>query len=394
MTTQEYFDECLYINPLNEAPEKLGALPNCKGVVLFADEADRPIQLLITCNIRRLSTCRLFAGGEEGPTKHTNIAEITRRIYYRCCYNHFACSFEHWQIARALWPKTYRQLSLFTKQSYVKIDQSPKWPRFVLADKPLVSETTKIFGPFPNRKSVNSFIEILQDSFGLCRRGKMVESEARAISCPYLQMGQCSGPCAGKVSRAEYIEQIEQAISTASGNTQQQKARLENRMRRLCERMEFEQAEMVRKQLGKLELLNKEMYCWTGDLAQLAILHIDKSAKVTEPGKRKKTQSFSAFLIRYGSITRSADFTLDGIEDFHKTFVSNLAQDTPDAEAELLYDRLGLLSYFLYRSRRPGIWIDCSAIKIKPTAEQIKEMICEHFGLEKRLGQNSNNEVS
>ena len=382
MTAQEYFDECVHVNPLNEGPEKLGSLPGCKGVVLFADKTDRPIQLLITGNVRRLATCRLFSGSEEVSTKRTNIAEITRRIYYRCCYNDFASSFEYWQIASALWPDTYRQLSPYAKQSYVRIDLSSEWPRFVLTDKPLVSEKKKVFGPFPSRKSTNAFIEILQEAFGLCRKGKMVETGTKTVSCPYLQMGQCSGPCAGKVSRTEYMEQIKQAIAAASGNTQQQKARLENRMRQLCERMEFEQAEMVKKQLGKLELLNKEIYCWTGDLAQLAILHIDKSAKVAEPGKRKKTQSFSAFLIRYGSITRPADFALDGIEDFHKTFLSSLAQDTPDAQPQLLYDQLGLAGYFLYRSRRPGIWINCAGDKALPTAEEIKDMICTHFRLE------------
>lgn len=393
MTTQALFDECVHVEPLRQSPEELASLPKCKGVVLFADETDRPIQLLITGNIRRLATCRLFGCGEEGSTKRTNIAEITRRIYYRHCYNDFACSFVHWQMARALWPDTYRELTLFTKQSYVKIDLSSKWPRFALTDKPFVSETTKIFGPFPSRKTANVFIEILQEAFGLCRKSKMFESEARAISCPYLQMGQCSGPCAGNVSRAEYIQQIRQAISAAGGNTKKQKAGLESRMRLLCERMEFEQAETVKKQVGKLELLNKERYYWTGDLAELAILHIDKSARIAKPGKRKKTQSFSAFLIRHGSIARPADFTLGVIEDFHKTFLSELAQDTPKAEPELLYDQLGLLSYFLYRSRRPGIWIDCSAGKTKPTAEQIKEMICEHFGLEKRLERNSNEDA-
>jgi len=385
MTTYELFDECLHVEPLRQSPEELAPLPKCKGVVLFADETDRPIQLLITGNIRRLSTCRLFAGGEEGPTKRTNIAEITRRIYYRCCYNDFACSFEHWQIAHALWPNTYRQLTLAGKDSYVRIDLSLKWPRFVLMDNPLVSETKKVFGPFPSRKSANAFIEILQEAFGLCRKGKVFESEAKTISCPYLQMGQCSGPCVGKVSPTKYAQQVRLAIAAASGNTKERKATLENQMRQLCEQMEFEQAETIKKQLGKLQLLNKERYYWTGDLAKLAILHIDKSAKITEPGKRKKTQSFSAFFIRYGRIARQADFTLGTIEDFHKTFLSELAQDTPIAEPELLYDQLGLLNYFLYRSRRPGIWIDCSVGKTKPTAEQIKEMICEHFGLEKRL---------
>jgi excinuclease UvrABC nuclease subunit len=393
MTANELFAACLEVEPLRQGSEGLVSLPTVKGVVLFADEEDRPIQLLITGNIRRLATCRLFGGGEEGSTKRTNIAKITRRIYCRCCYNDFSCSFEHWKIARALWPDTYRELTLSTKQSYVKIDLSSKWPRFLLTDKPLVSETTKIFGPFPSRKTANAFIEILQGAFGLCRKGKIVESGIKTGSCPYLQMGQCSGPCAGNVSRAEYIQQVRQAISAASGNTKEQKAKLENRMLLLCERMEFEQAETVKKQVGKLELLNKERYYWTKDLAELAILHIDKSARIAEPGKRKKTQSFSAFLIRYGQITRQADFTLGVIEDFHKTFLSELAQDTPKAEPELLYDQLGLLSYFLYRSRRPGIWIDCSASKTKPTAEQIKETICEHFGLEKRLERNSNEDA-
>jgi excinuclease UvrABC nuclease subunit len=382
MTANELFEASLEVESLKQGSEELGALPTVKGVVLFADEEDRPIQLLITGNIRRLIQCKLFGGGEDISTKRTNIAEITQRIYYRCCYNDFACSFEHWQIARVLWPDTYRQLTLSAKNSYVRIDLSSKWPRFVLTDKPIISETIKIFGPFPTRKSANAFIEILQEAFGLCRKWKIFESEARAISCPYLQMGQCSGPCAGKVSQAEYFRQVTRALAAANGNTKDQETILKNRMHSLCIQMKFEQAESVKKQLDKLEQLNKKTYCWTGDLAKLVILHIDKSAKIAEPGKRKKTQSFSAFLIWYGSIERPADFTLDNIEDFHKTFLSELVQDHTSTDPEIACDQMGLVGHFLYRSRQPGIWIDCAPDKPQPSAVKIMDAICKHFELE------------
>lgn len=382
MTANELFENFLEVEPSQQDSESLSSLPAIKGVVLFADDADRPIQLLITGNIRRLVKCRLFGSDKTFSTKRTNIAEITQRIYYRCCYNDFSCNFEHWQIARRLWPDSYQKLTIVFKNSYVKIDLSLKWPQFVLTDKPFIQEKTKLFGPFPNRKSANSFIEILQEVFGLCRMGKMFNSDVRAISCPYLQMGQCTGPCVGKVDRSEYFLQITQAITAAGGNTKEQKASLENRMQRLCKQMEFEQAEVIKKRLERLELLNKKNYRWTRDLADLKILHIDISAKITEPGKRKKTQTFSAFLMRYGCISRLTDFTLNNIEDFQNIFFSELSHNSIDAEPEVISDQMALVSYFLYRSKPSGIWLDYGSNKPKPSIGQIKDVICERFGLE------------
>jgi excinuclease UvrABC nuclease subunit len=393
MGVHELFDGCICVEPFIQDLQVLAGVPTCKGIVLFTNEEDRPIQLLTGANIRRLVKCRLFGSVRETSKKRTDISEITRKVYHRCCYNDFSAGYEYWLVSRKLWPDTYRKLNPFGKISYVKIDMSIQWPRFELTDKPFFSDKKKVFGPFPSKKSANAFIVILQEVFGLCRMGQLIEGGEKAASCPYLQMGHCSGPCDGRVNQSNYMQQIEQAVSAASGDKSHAKTMLENQMSQLCEQMEFEQAQLIKKRLEKLEQLNRSMYRWTRELTKLAILHIDKSARITEGKKRKKTQTFSAFLIRGGHITRLKDFTLQSIDDFHKALLSQLHLDVAGLEPELLYDELVLVGYYLYRSKRSGIWIDCSKERDSVSLEQIRNAICENFGHEEPIKDAANQDA-
>ena len=378
----DLFDNCLRINPAQQAGDALKPLPTCKGVLFFTDDNDRPIQLLIAANIRRTVIYRLLPQAPAASKKRADISRITRKIYYCRCYNDFKSALKHYSIAKAVYPDSWRDVVNLPRQSYVKIEPAAKWSFFSLTDKVSVSNKEKLFGPFPTRKAAGDFIQILQNAFALCQRPALIETGQKAVSCPYLQMDSCGAPCVGKVSRPEYLQQITDAISAAGGNIKAQMEKLQNHMRQLSRQRAFEQAQAVKKQLTQLELLSNQKYHWTTELPNLAILHIDASAKIASPGKRGKTQTYSAFLIKPGRIAELADFTLENIGEFHKLFLAQLPQPADCTNLEQLSEQLSLLAYFLYRTKPAGIWIDCSDKQYTIGVEEIRNAICKRFEIE------------
>ncbi len=376
---EELFDDCLQIDPAAQTAEDLKPLPACKGVLLFADNTLKPIQLLTAANIRRTAAARLFPQDPTVIKKRANISLITRKIYCCRCYNDFGSALKHYQIAKALYRDTYSEHLTLPRQSYVKIDPSAKWPFFSLTDRSSDLDGKNVFGPFPSRKAAAEFIQILQDAFGLCKRPDLLAGGQNFASCPYLQMGTCCAPCVGKMARDEYLRYIEDAISAASGNAQKQTAKLKDQMQQLAKATAFEQAQIIKKRLGRLKLLGRSDYQWTGKLGDLAILHIDRSAKIASAGKRKMTRTYAAFLIKAGCIAQLDDFTLEEFDKFYKSFLAQLAEPAVCANSKQLKEHLSLLAYHLYRSKPRGIWINCSKIHHTPKPEKIKNTISERF---------------
>ncbi len=381
---EELFDDCLQVDPAAQTAEDLRPLPACKGVLLFADNTLKPIQLLTAANIRRTAAHRLFPQDLQVIKKRANISLITRKIYCCRCYNDFGSALKHYQIAKALYRDTYSEQLTLPRQSYVKINAAAKWPFFSLTDKPSVLGGQDVFGPFPSRKAAAEFVKILQDAFGLCKRPDLLAAGQNFASCPYLQMAICCAPCVGKMARDEYLRYIADAICAAAGDAQKQTAKLKDQMQELAGQRAFEQAQLVKKRLDRLKLLRRSDYQWTGKLADLAILHIDRSAKIASEGKRKKIQTYAAFLIKAGRITKLPDFALENLGEFHKSFLAQLAAPADCTDSKQLKEHLSLLAYHLYRSKPKGIWINCSNQNRTLTTDEIKNAVSERFDTESK----------
>ncbi len=384
MGLEELFDVCLQVETKSQTADALsgnGGLPIAKGVVLFADKHDEPIQLLISSNIRRTACARLFHKDAEALSKRTDIAEITRKIYYTVCFNDLASLLEYRRVGRSVYASSYKKLLKLGKRSYVKINVTAKWPVFELSNKSYCSKNERIFGPFPTRRSASDFIEILGTAFLLCQRPGMINSPQKAGSCPYLQMESCPAPCVGNISRGKYLMQIKDAINAACGNVDEQLEKLAVIMKQLSEETEFEKANSVKKRVDQLERLKAPCYKWTCDLDDWRVLHIDKFAKIKVEGKRKKEQTYAAFVISDGYIRHLEPLTLDDVEKVSKTLARSDDKQAMLTDVKTKDELMSLVSLSLYRSKPAGVWLNCSGGKF-PDRDHIMNAICKRFSIE------------
>jgi excinuclease UvrABC nuclease subunit len=383
------FESCVQIEPGAEPAQSIAKLPHCRGVVLFADTADTPIFLLTAADIKRFSLNRLTCADATVATKRVKLAQITHKIYYRCCWCDFGSSLEHYRIAKQLFPARYRELVTFPKIWYVKINSTAKWPNFTITDTPeCLKQDVHIFGPLPSRKAAGDYISALNEAFWLCRQQCLIDDPAKAASCPYYQMGTCDAPCLGKASREMYLCRIKHAIEAAGGSRQEHAKWFNDTMKTLAAQMNFEEAQRTKKQLEHLKKLDDPTYRWVCDLRELNVLHIDAGPKIKIKGQKKKTQSYMVFLIQGGAITQLENFITEQISQLLETVSATVNRLACETSAQNIAEQMALTGFAMYRSKPSGLWINCRKL---PTADEMANIISKKFvdngaGSEKNIG--------
>ncbi len=75
----------------------------------------------------------------------------------------------------------------------------------------------------------------------------------RSRPCLQHQIGRCSAPCVGLISREDYAEDIAAAVKVLDGHSDEVNAQLQARMAEAGSRLQFERAAQVRDQLAALK---------------------------------------------------------------------------------------------------------------------------------------------
>jgi len=112
----------------------------------------------------------------------------------------------------------------------------------------------RFFGPYPHTVAVRETLTQLQKLFRL-RQCEDSYFENRSRACLQYQIKRCSGPCVGHVGEADYAEDVQSVIRVLEGRDQEVAARLGERMEAAASRLEFEQAAVLRDQLGALKAI-------------------------------------------------------------------------------------------------------------------------------------------
>ena len=138
---------------------------------------------------------------------------------------------------------------------YVRVDRSHPFPALSLARRPRGKPRDVSFhGPFASAASLRHALRLLGSSVPL-RDCSDREFAARTRPCLKHDMGRCSAPCTGLISRADYAALIEQALEVLSGRSERAVTALQQRMQAEAVAERYERAAHLRDQIRGLRAM-------------------------------------------------------------------------------------------------------------------------------------------
>jgi hypothetical protein len=368
---ESLFEGSLTLSAAQTEIDAFAELPARRGVLLFTDADSRPIQLLQTANLRGLSRSRLADTEEQVLRRKADLGAITQRIYYACCDNDLERHFLYQRLTHAVFGKGWKKWLALPRREYAAIDRGRAFPYFSITGNVESAERSELFGPFPTRRAAAHFCDCLNTAFELCRNPAFWDS-GKAQSCPYRQMQSCHGLCCQEHGEKVYSELVRRGIRCAEGGVNEAIAEFERQMKQAAADLQFEAAQLRKKQAERLKELLRPDFAWTGRLAELSILFIDRGPKIAPEGTKKKVRHYQVWRIDADAATCQGTFA--EAEQLHILLHDQPVQP-PYPYAQSRQEHLATVGYFLYRKSRPGLWYN--AAKALPDAERILAELSE-----------------
>ncbi|MDR1931984.1 MAG: excinuclease ABC subunit UvrC [Spirochaetales bacterium] len=128
------------------------------------------------------------------------------------------------------------------------------YPR-IFRTRRMIYDGSQYFGPYPDVASLDIYLDLIEKLFPLRKcRGPL---KKRGHPCLYHHIGRCAAPCAGRVSREDYMAGIAEIQGLLSGRTEQLIIKLTADMHARAKALDFENAARLRDLIRIIEDLDR-----------------------------------------------------------------------------------------------------------------------------------------
>ena len=241
------------MQPMNEKPNQFdpGQYPNASGVYLMRGEKDEILYVGKANNLRsRLRS--YFSSSGDGRAHIRFLVRQIRRIETIVTDTEKEALLLENTLIKKHHPRY--NIRLRDDKTYVslRIDFNEEYP-FLQVVRRVKKDGATYFGPYSSSGAVRETLKKIYRIFPL-RHYPMDRCRRRSRPCLYYQIGQCSAPCHGKISREDYMKQVNGAISLLAGREKDLMSTLKGKMQEAAAAMRFEDAARIRDQIQALEL--------------------------------------------------------------------------------------------------------------------------------------------
>ncbi len=133
----------------------------------------------------------------------------------------------------------------------VRIDLNDPFPMMQVV-RQVKNDGAHYFGPYSSASAIRETLKEIYRIFPL-RHSSIQRCSKRGRPCLFHQIGQCSAPCHGKISQADYRKLVDGVIQLLEGRESEVIVRLEQQMKEASEAMRFEDAARLRDQISAIE---------------------------------------------------------------------------------------------------------------------------------------------
>ena len=234
--------------------------------------------LLAACgNLRAFIAQRLNECGEL--SAKANLAPITARVVAYPTGSAFESDWIVLERAREVDPGLYIKLNEQNRRALLVMN--PAVGSWRVEDTLSLEKDPAeiVIGPIMTKKSAAALGETLDDVFELCRFPKELALTPCGTPCAYKQMGRCPGVCDGSEPISAYIGRFEQAVKASTIGVQCWKQQLKDQIKHASDAMEFEQAQVAKRQLEQVEKLAMDALGLARSMSELSCVCITPSVR-------------------------------------------------------------------------------------------------------------------
>ncbi|PLX89093.1 MAG: excinuclease ABC subunit C [Desulfuromonas sp.] len=133
----------------------------------------------------------------------------------------------------------------------VRIDLREEFPAMQVV-RQVKRDGAHYFGPYASAAAIRDTLKQIYRIFPL-RHASLKRCGKRSRPCLFYQIGQCSAPCHGKISAAEYRHLVDGVVALLSGREAEVIDELRSRMEFAADALRFEEAARIRDQIRAIE---------------------------------------------------------------------------------------------------------------------------------------------
>jgi len=234
--------------------EKANGLPLSPGVYIMRDESGRVIYVGKSRALKN-RVSQYFRSGERHDRKTTIMVSKVRNFDYILTDTENEALTLESQLIKQYSPKYNIKLKDGKNAPYIRVDLKEDYPTLSVVYE-RKSDGAKYFGPYSTISSAYGVLKTVQKCFKIhsCNR-RFPKDIGKERPCLYYQIGDCVGPCTGKVSSEEYREIYKQIVLFLRGSFSRVKRVLTEKMEDLSEKLMFEAAAVYRDRIKALSLV-------------------------------------------------------------------------------------------------------------------------------------------
>jgi excinuclease ABC subunit C len=132
---------------------------------------------------------------------------------------------------------------------FIRLTVSEEWPRIEVVRK-VKKDGSMYFGPYVPAGSMWEALSVIRRHFGLRTCKYSLDRPMRP--CIQHDMGRCQAPCAGLVSKEEYMKTVKEVTLFLKGKNTELLDDLETKMKRASDEMRYEHAAVLRDRIAAL----------------------------------------------------------------------------------------------------------------------------------------------
>ncbi len=281
--------------------EKINHIPEKPGVYIFKDKHGRVLYIGKAKNLRT----RLRSYFQRSTELTPRLEAMLRRaddLSFVVTENELEALALEASLIKQQKPRYNIILRDDKNYPYLKLTLNEEWPTLEVVRR-IRKDGAKYFGPYIPASSVWETLAFIRKHFQIrpCR----YRLDRPIKPCIQQQMGRCPAPCAGGVSKEEYMKAVEEVERFLKGQKKELIEELETKMKRLSEELRFEEAARVRDRLMAVRRAFESQKVVSPEIDNIDVIGFWQTGI---------DSMFVVLFIRSGIIVGTKDFMLRGVK--------------------------------------------------------------------------------